>query len=201
MTPRRTSARTLAGRAALALLAGLALCAAMPADSPVNVPEPDGLWTGAPQGYTAPTLKGATVLDLPGLEALTAEKPVLLDVAMVDRKPAGFPEGRPWLPSHRSIPGAVWLPGAGAAPLDEGREELFFARVAALTGGDKGRPVVTFCHPECWGSWNAGKRLVMKGYTRVYWFPEGVEGWQDRHETAVVKPDPAWKAASSPAER
>ena len=187
-------------RVALALAAALTLAAAAPPDSPVGVPEPDGLWTGPQRGYTAPTLKGATVLDLAGLDALMAEKPVLLDVALADRKPEGFPADRPWLPSHRSIPGAVWLPNAGAAPLDPGKEALFFARVEALTGGDRTRPVVTFCRPECWGSWNAGKRLVMKGYSRVYWFPQGIEGWQDTHDTAVVEVDPAWKAASpSPA--
>ena len=31
-----------------------------------------------------------------------------------DQKPVGFPTDRPWLPAHRSIPGSVWMPGAGA---------------------------------------------------------------------------------------
>lgn len=192
--------RALARIAALAAL-GLMLGAAGPADSPVNVPEPEGLYTGPSHGYTPATLKGATVLDLKGLEALLPEKPVLLDVVLADRKPAGFPASRPWLPTHRSLPDAVWLPGAGEAPLKPAQEEVFLARVAALTGGDKGRPVVTFCRPECWGSWNAGKRLVAAGYTRVHWFPLGVEGWQDDHDTAAVKPDPQWVAASGTPER
>ena len=33
--------------------------------------------------------------------------------------------------------------------------------------GDKAKAVVTFCRPDCWGSWNAGKRLVRAGYTAV----------------------------------
>ncbi len=190
----------IARTAALVAL-GLMLGAAGPADSPVNVPEPEGLYTGPPHGYTPATLKGATVLNLKGLEGLSPEKPVLLDVVLADRKPAGFPAGRPWLPTHRSLPGAVWLPGAGGAPLEPAQEEAFLARVAALTGGNKAKPVVTFCRPECWGSWNAGKRLVAAGYSRVYWFPTGVEGWQDDHDTAAVKPDPQWVAASGAPER
>ncbi len=188
--------RVIARGAALAAL-GLMLGAAGPADSPVNVPEPEGYYTGPPRGYTPATLKGATVIDLKGLEALLPERPVLIDVVLADHRPAGLPADRPWLPTHRSIPDAVWMPGAGAAPLAPEKEDAFLARVAALTGGDRAKPIVTFCRPECWGSWNAGKRLVAAGYSRVHWFPLGVEGWQDDHDTAVARPDPAWMAAAS----
>ena len=37
--------------------------------------------------------------------------------------------------------------------------------------GDKDKPIVTFCHPERWGSWNTAKRLTQLGYTHVYWYP------------------------------
>lgn len=187
------------GAAALAALALLA--AAAPADSPVNVPEPDGLWTGPQRGYTPATLTGAAVIDADRLAAMLPDKPVLLDVVLADRKPANFPADRPWLPTHRSIPGAIWMPGAGVAPLSPEREALFLRRVAELTGGDKAKQVVTFCRPECWGSWNAGRRLVLAGYTSVHWFPQGVEGWQDDHETAVAKPDAAWAVLPPEADR
>lgn len=187
-------------RATVAALALVLLAAASPAVSPIDVPEPEGLWTGPQHGYTPPTLKGATVLDLAGLEALlAAEQPVLLDVAIADRKPAGLLPDKPWLPAHRSIPGAVWMPSAGAAPLTPAQEAVFTKRLAELTGGDKTKPIVTFCHPECWGSWNAGKRLVQAGHARVYWFPQGIEGWQEAHETAVTKQDPSW-AGVAPAD-
>jgi PQQ-dependent catabolism-associated CXXCW motif protein len=182
-------------RLAVAGTAMLVLAAASPADSPLNVPEPDGIWTGPQRGYTPATLSGATVIDIDALDALIArDKPVLLDVSLADRRPAGFPDNRPWLPAHRSIPGAVWMASAGAAPLDPAREALFLRRVAALTDGDKGRAIVAFCHAECWGSWNAAKRLVLQGYTRVHWFPEGIEGWQERHPTTVAPQDAAWNA-------
>ena len=119
--------------------AALLCLAAAPADSPVAVPEPDGLYAGPPKGYTPPTLKGATVIDAEGLSALMAgpDKPVLIDVAAPDRKPSNFPAGRLWLPVHPSIPGALWMPEAGAEPLAPEREALFYKRVAELTGGDR----------------------------------------------------------------
>jgi len=181
-------------KGATVLLAVL-VAVASHADSRITVPEPDGLWTGPMRGHTPGTLKGAAVIDLTALEAAMPGQPVLLDVAAAEKKPADFPENAPWLPIHRSIPGAVWLPGAGAAPLDPARETLLYRRLAELAHGDKTRAIVTFCHPECWGSWNAAKRLVLQGYTRVSWFPDGIEGWQDTHPTAVVKPDPAWAGA------
>jgi len=189
----------LIGRLAAAL-AALGCLAAAPADSPVNVPEPEGLYAGPPKGYTPQTLKGAAVIDAEKLAALMAgpDKPVLIDVAAPDRKPSNFPAGRLWLPVHPSIPGSVWMPEAGAEPLAPERESLFYARVAELTGGDRAKPVVVFCHVECWGSWNAAKRLVRKGYTGVRWFPEGVEGWQETHETTALREDPAWKAGGEP---
>ncbi|KQQ12168.1 rhodanese [Methylobacterium sp. Leaf123] len=188
--------QVIARHAAFAAL-GLMLGAAGPADSPVNVPEPEGLYTGPQKGYTPATLKGATVIDLKGLETLLPEAPALIDVVLADRRPEGLPADRPWLPTHRSLPGAVWMPGAGVAPLAPEKEAVFLKRVAELTGGDKAKPVVTFCRPECWGSWNAGKRLIAAGYSRVHWFPPGVEGWQDDHDTAVAKPDPAWMRADN----
>ncbi|MCJ2014600.1 rhodanese-like domain-containing protein [Methylobacterium sp. J-076] len=190
--------RSILRRGAAVAAAALCLAAGEPADSPVNVPEPAELYAGPPHGYTPPTLKGAQVVDAAAVAAMLdgPDKPVLIDVAARERKPSNFPEGRLWLPVHPSIPEAVWLPNAGAVPLPPEREALFYDRVAALTGGNRAKPIVVFCHVECWGSWNAGKRLVEKGYTAVHWFPLGVEGWQDVHETRNLSEDAAWKAAA-----
>jgi PQQ-dependent catabolism-associated CXXCW motif protein len=181
-----------------AIAAAIAVAAALlPAVGGVgwaaDAPEPPGLWTGAMYGQTPRTLGGAAVVDLAALEALMPEKPLLLDVGPAARKPENFPAGRPWLPTHRSIPGAIWMPGAGLAPLDAGREALFYSRIGELTQGNKSKPIVVFCQPGCWGSWNAGKRLVLKGYTGVRWFPAGIDGWQEMHETAAVEADADWQ--------
>jgi PQQ-dependent catabolism-associated CXXCW motif protein len=178
-----------------AIILGTALVPAVAyAGSAADVPEPQGLWIGAMHGPTPKLLSGAVVVDLAAVEALMAEKPLLLDVGPAVRKPENFPTDRPWLPIHRSIPNAIWMPGAGAAPLDVGREELFYRRIEELTHGDKTKSIVVFCRPECWGGWNAGKRLVTKGYTNVRWFPAGTDGWLDKRETAEVKPDTEWFA-------
>jgi PQQ-dependent catabolism-associated CXXCW motif protein len=173
-----------------AVVAVVALFSNMAVADPV--PEPSGLWSGPMHGETPETLSGARVLDLAALEVLMARKPLLLDVGPADRKPDDFPKDGLWLPTHRSMPGAVWMPGAGAASLEDAQEKMFYRRIEALTQKDKRRPIVTFCRPQCWGSWNVGKRLVMKGYTNVGWFPAGIDGWQEKHETAVVKPEAGW---------
>jgi PQQ-dependent catabolism-associated CXXCW motif protein len=185
-----------AARVAIMLAIALLLTAAS-AGSAAEIAEPRGLWTGPMYGQTPRTLGGAVVVDLAVVEVLMAEKPLLLDVGPAHRKPVNFPADRPWLPTHRSIPGAIWMPGAGAAPLDAGREELFYRRIGELTGGDKTKPIVVFCRPDCWGSWNAGKRLVTRGYTSVRWFPAGIDGWQDEHATAEIEPDVGWNAEAA----
>ncbi len=191
--PDRQQLRRLVFRVPLAIAAVVLLGAAAPADSPVGVQEPAGLYQGPLHGYTPKTLKGATVLDATALATLIAERqPVLLDVSEIDHKPAGLPAGGVWLPIHRDIPGSVWLPGSGDGDLDAAGEAALKARVEALTGGDQDRTIVTYCHPDCWGSWNLGKRLVALGYRQVFWFPEGIDGWQDGHDTVVTRQDSQW---------
>lgn len=159
-----------------------------------GVPEPAGLWTGEMVSDTPTTLQGAQVVDLPALERLLAapRPPLLVDVGPAEHKPDGLPPGTLWRPVHRSLPGAVWLPGAGRADLPDTRVQQLLRRIAELTGHDRSLPIVTFCKPRCWGSWNIGKRLVMDGYTAVHWFPAGVHGWQEQHETQAVAADRDW---------
>lgn len=170
------------------LLAGAAQAADLP-----QPPQPDGLWTGPAHGRTPAGLTGATVLTAPALARLIAdENPLILDVAQAGVKPPDVPT-ESWRPIHRSIPGSVWMPGAGAGELAPQREARLQARIGVLAGA-RDRPIVTFCHRDCWASWNAAKRLVRQGYRRVFWFPDGVEGWQEASGTAVVDPDPVWVA-------
>ena len=188
--------RALLITVAAALLA-VAPALSEPASSPHQVAEPQGLYQGAPHGYVPRTLQGAKVLDSASAvdKLMQAEHPVLIDVAELDRKPPSMSKTMIWLPRHRSIPGADWMPGAGNGTRAAAFADAFRTRAASLTNGKPSTPIVTFCHPDCWASWNAGKRLVELGYTNVYWFPAGMEGWQDTHDTGVVKPDAAWLAS------
>lgn len=180
--------RPLVGRLiAVALSVGLLAAAAAPP------PEPPGYWTGVLHGATPAGLTGATVLDAAALAQLIAtENPVVLDVAAAEAKPADFPADRLWRPIHRSIPGSVWMPGAGEGQLSSEAEARLAALASTLTGGRRDRPIVTFCHQDCWASWNAAKRLLGLGYTRVYWLRDGIEGWQAAHAVAVVTAAPGW---------
>lgn len=188
--------RALSAVAATVVFASTAYAEVPSAVAPGHVREPSGLYQGALHGYTPNTVKGGTVLDTAALAKLIeAKQPVLLDVAEKDRKPPSMGKDMLWLPTHRSIEGAVFLEGAGKGTDDSAYGDAFRTRVAALTDNDKAKPIVTFCHPDCWGSYNAAKRLVGLGYTRVYWYRDGVEGWQTDHDTRVVKPDAAWLAS------
>lgn len=189
--------RRLLRAAALAL--ALAPSAAF-AGGPGSAPEPDGLHTGPLGSYTPSTLKGAKVVEVTDVADLADKGAVLLDVGPADVRPSTLPTTAIWLPQHRAIPGSVWLPGAGEGVLPPEQEKALKARATALAGGDLSKPVVTYCKPDCWGSWNLGKRLVGWGFTNVNWFPAGVNGWQESDRpTAAVRIDPDWRAATAPA--
>jgi len=171
----------------LALL--LSGCSATP--NRETAPEPEGFWTGPMGGPVPATIEGGTVIDTEELAELIAEQdPVLVDVGPQPHKPDTIaPEA--WVPPpHRTLPGSVWLPGAGAGELAPARDAWYRDALQRLTGGNLAKPLVIFCHPDCWGSWNAAKRAILYGYTDVHWYEEGIEGWQDAgHETQAVQPE------------
>lgn len=189
----------MARAACHALIALLTVCAlstwAQGANEAITPAEPPGLWTGPMVSATPATLQGASVIDAPALARLMSHPPVLLiDVGPADHKPDPLPPGTVWRPNHRSIPGAHWFPGAGRGDLTEAQAQAWLQRIDQLAGGNRALPIVTFCKPSCWGSWNAGKRLVAAGYTAVHWFPAGVHGWQEHHDTTALEPDATWAA-------
>ena len=121
--------------AALALICGAAAPAALAevpsAVEPGHVHEPSGLYQGAMHGYTPNTVTGGTVVDTSQLAKLIAgEHPLLLDVAEKDRKPPTIRKDTPWLPTHRSLPGAVFLQGGGKGTDDPAYADAFKVRVA-----------------------------------------------------------------------
>ncbi len=179
MRPRRGPA----GLLLVALLAGR-VAAAAPA------PEPPGLWTGEERGAVPATLSGGRVVDTTALAALLAQGGVVaVDVSVAQRRPEGLPSSAVWLPLvHRDIAGSVWIPDAGQAALAPATEAWVRGRLEVLTGGDAGRPLVFYCHPECWRSWNAAKRAVGWGYRAVAWYPQGTEGWSEAGHALASPP-------------
>lgn len=111
---------------------------------------------------------------------VASESAILLDVSPIHG--AGFdPVTGAWRLSkpHETLPGAVWLPEVGRGAVAPAVAQWFERELVRLTGGDKARAIVIFCHADCWMSWNAMKRVAALGYTNLKWFPEGTDGWKD----------------------
>lgn len=80
---------------------------------------------------------------------------------------------------HLSIPGAHWFPETGRGDATPDMQLWLERGVRRLTHGEQGRRLVVFCLSDCWMSWNAARRLAARGYTNVWWFAEGTDGWRD----------------------
>lgn len=170
--------------ARLFLVGWLGLVATLPgaAGAPPAVPEPEGYRRDAYRAPVPRTLEGAVVLDTASLLLMLAREPaILVDVMPAARRPAGRAVDKPWLPPRRShLPGSVWLANVGLGDLPPSTATWFARRLEELTGGEKARPLVFYCERECWMSWNAAKRARHElGYTRVYWYPDGIQGWEE----------------------
>lgn len=109
-----------------------------------------------------------------------AEPPVLIDVL----------GGK----AHRTIPGAIWLKGAG---LSDDREEDIDDRLDVIldevTKGDRTRAIVFFClSAKCWLSHNAALRAVALGYENVYWYRGGINAWKKAKLATVKTEETTW---------
>ncbi len=80
---------------------------------------------------------------------------------------------------HSNIPGSVWLPDVGRGRIDAVMESYFSSNLSRLTGGEKSKPLVIYCQSDCWMAWNAVQRAAALGYSKIYWYPEGINGWAD----------------------
>jgi PQQ-dependent catabolism-associated CXXCW motif protein len=150
-----------------------------------------------PEGYRQPPYKAQTPTLLPGAETLSVAQAQAMHeagVVMIDATPLtigayGAMNGQ-WVikEDHETIAGAVWLPNIGRATLQPWLEAWFAERLVQLSGGDKETPLIFFCRPDCWMSWNAGRRALSLGYQKIYWFRPGLPGWKEQGlptETAV----------------
>ena len=156
-----------------------------------SVAEPDSYRTDEYRGPVPISLAGATVVDADAAFALwKTGKVAFIDVLPRPPKPAKLPEGTIWRDQPRiSIPGAVWLPNVGYGELAAVTDAYFRSGLKDATDGDPEHPVVFFCLAECWMSWNASKRALEYGHTRVFWFPGGTDHWTfDDYPTEDIEP-------------
>lgn len=144
--------------------------------------------------YRSPTpacVPNGITLKTPEVQKLIeTDKPVLIDVlAVYLRVDDGF--GATWLVSepHESLPNSVWLPNVGYGTLEPNFEQWFKAQLEKLTEKDLNKPLVFYCIADCWMSWNTVQRVRDYGYTRVYWYKEGIDGWKEAG-LPLVKSEP-----------
>ena len=146
-----------------------------------NVAEPDDYRMVDYRSPVPDTLQGATVVDV--LEAKNLHEnndTIFIDVLPAQRKPEGLQETDIWLPKpHKNIPGSAWLPDVGFGAISDEMENYFKQNLERLINKDKSKNILIYCRADCWMSWNAAKRTLDYGYTRVYWFPEGTDGWSE----------------------
>ena len=144
------------------------------------VPEPAGYRLGDYRAAVPAGLTGARTVDLAGLQALLGkEDPLLVDVMPTQPKPANRPVDAIWRdPERETIKGAVWLANMGYGKLPEA-EETAFKDELLRRAGSLDRPIVVFCEPQCWMSWNAAKRALAYGFRNIIWFPGGAAAWRE----------------------
>jgi PQQ-dependent catabolism-associated CXXCW motif protein len=173
------------GFAAVALGMSVATGAAAPA-------ELEGYRLDTYQAPVPETLRGQPALTVDEARALLADDALFIDVLPHAPRPEGLAPDAVWLDKpHVSIKGAHWLPEVGRGQISAETESYFARALARLTDGDLSRKMVFFCKRACWMSWNAAKRAQSYGYTHVFWFADGIEGWREAEApTETVTPDP-----------
>lgn len=142
--------------------------------------EPEGYRMGSYRAPTPATLEGAKVISTEQAQRLHEFGSVIfVDVLPRPPKPKNLPEGTLWRDRpRRNIPGSVWLANVGFGALNPESEAYYRDNLERLTEGDNSAPMVIYCQANCWMSWNAAKRALAYGYSRVYWYPDGTDGWQ-----------------------
>jgi len=186
-----TQATWLRLRSSVLLAMVLLVLAAFTKLASADVAQPDGYRMELYDDIVPAALDGATRVSAREVKQLQmTEDIVIVDVIPEIRKPDFLPENQIWIPvPHRGVAGALWLPDVGFGALSEITETYFKNHLAAATQNNLEKPLVFYCRINCWMSWNAAKRALSFGYTRVYWFADGIEDWDfEGFEFAVLQP-------------
>jgi PQQ-dependent catabolism-associated CXXCW motif protein len=165
-------------------LAVTMMCGLMGLAAPVRaahsaVPEPNSYRMSDYRTPTPTTLDGKPALTTAEAHDLWLKRAAaFVDVHPQPPKPANLAPGTLWRDAPRfDIPGSIWLPDTGYGALAPVMEDYFRRGLKQATGGDMTKPLVVYCRPQCWMSWNAAKRAKSLGYAHVFWYSQGTEGW------------------------
>jgi len=143
-------------------------------------PEPEGYRMDDYRAPSPATVAGGVMLDTNAAHQLwESGAAVWIDVLPAPRRPENLPPSALWMPlPHRDIPGSLWLPDIGRGALSPDVEGYFRDHLATATKLRKDAAVVFYCLADCWMSWNAAKRAASWGYTQIYWYRDGTDGWE-----------------------
>lgn len=141
--------------------------------------------------YRSPTPqqhKQATTVSTQQLVRLLKQtpEPVLVDVQPLVWMNGFFIQKKP----RFHIPASHWTPNVGQGELDDAWANYFRQHLRVITQGRQDYPIVIYCTADCWMSWNAIKRASQWGYSNLYWYRDGSDGWQEADlETVAGKPE------------
>lgn len=155
-------------------------------------PEPEGYRMDDYRAPSPATVAGGIMLDTDAAHQLwESGAAVWIDVLPAPRRPENLPPSALWMPlPHRDIPGSLWLPDIGRGALSPDVEGYFRDHLATATKLRKDAAVVFYCLADCWMSWNAAKRAASWGYTQIYWYRDGTDGW-DAAKLPMQNAEPA----------
>src|SRR5271166_2419950 len=148
--------------------------------APAQAPEPEGYRLDDYRAPTPATVPGAVTVGTEAAYRLWQSGAVVwVDVLPAPRRPENFPPQALWMPMpRRHIPGSLWLPDVGRGSLSPELEAYFRTHLEAATEGLRDRPIAFYCLAQCWMSWNAVKRAASWGYSHLYWYRDGIDGWE-----------------------
>jgi PQQ-dependent catabolism-associated CXXCW motif protein len=160
-----------------------------------QAPEPEGYRLGDYRAPTPAAVPGAVTIGTEAAYQLwQSGAAVWIDVLSTPHRPENFPPQALWMPMpRRNIPGSLWLPDVGRGSLSPELEAYFRSHLEAATRGLLDRPIAFYCLAQCWMSWNAAKRAASWGYSQLYWYRDGIDGWEAAKlptENAVPVPGP-----------
>jgi rhodanese-related sulfurtransferase len=169
---------------ACAILAAAGLAAPAAAKSPsrelialVCKPGTDTQKPGAAYaGGLSKAFSALTPLQLPGATTVSSDEAECILNAFGEQVLvlSGMNDGNAWMPMARDF---RWAAAGEDTPALTTR---FETEMTKLTGGDKDRPLIVYCHHEsCFLSYNVAWRAVKAGYKSVYWLRPGILDWDD----------------------
>jgi PQQ-dependent catabolism-associated CXXCW motif protein len=175
------------GRLLVALSTVLVLIAfsvsAETSDEPAIIAQESGTSLFSADGYRLDRYRSPTPASAPGAQTIDTERLqsmlkqesalLLIDVINATYLQERFVEDEP----HLTIPTAYWLPNTGQGNLEAIWQNYLLDNLARLTENDTARSVVIFCKSDCWLSWNVARRMTAAGYSRVYWYRDGIDSW------------------------